>query len=116
MKRRKSKQIKVGSLKIGGDAPISVQSMTNTKTHDINATLSQIKKLELAGCELIRVAVPDKKAVIALSYIKESIKIPLVADVHFDYLLALAALDAGVDKIRINPGNIGNEARVQENH
>ncbi|MDO8885455.1 flavodoxin-dependent (E)-4-hydroxy-3-methylbut-2-enyl-diphosphate synthase [Candidatus Oleimmundimicrobium sp.] len=114
MKRVKSRQIKVGSLKIGGDAPISVQSMTNTKTHDIDKTVSQIKKLELAGCELVRVAVPDKKAVAALSHIKELIKIPLVADIHFNYKLALAALDAGADKIRINPGNIGNESRVRE--
>ena len=113
VKRRKSRQVKVGSLKVGGDAPISVQSMTNTKTHDVDATLSQIKKLESAGCELVRMAVPDKEAVAALPYIKESIKIPLVADVHFNYLLALAALDAGVDKIRINPGNIGDEARVR---
>ncbi len=113
MKRRKSRQINVGNLKIGGDAPISVQSMANTKTQDIEATVSQIKQLELAGCDLVRVAVPNEEAAKAMGEIKRNINMPLIADIHFDYKLALAALDAGADKIRINPGNIGDGARVK---
>jgi len=113
MKRRKSRQINVGNLKIGGDAPISVQSMANTKTQDIEATVSQIKQLELAGCDLVRVAVPNKEAAKAMGEIKKNINIPLIADIHFNYKLALAALDAGADKIRINPGNIGDSAHVK---
>ena len=97
---------------IGGSAPISVQSMTNTPTADIDATVQQARRLEMAGCDIVRVAVPDKAAAAALSEIRQSISIPLVADIHFDYKLALASLDAGVDKLRINPGNIGSQERV----
>ncbi len=111
--RRKSRQIQVGKVRIGGNAPIAVQSMTTTKTADTAATIAQIRKLESAGCEIIRVAVPDGESARALKTIKENISIPLVADIHFDWRLALAALDAGVDKIRINPGNIGGLDRVK---
>jgi len=99
---------------IGGGAPISVQSMTKTDTRDVSATVKQIKRLENAGCEIIRVAVPDMEAALALPRIKKKIKIPLVADIHFDYRLALKAIEAGVDKLRINPGNIGAEWKVKE--
>jgi (E)-4-hydroxy-3-methylbut-2-enyl-diphosphate synthase len=112
--RRKTKQVKVGSLALGGDAPITVQSMTNTDTRDVAATLAQIRRLELAGCELVRVAVPDEGAVRALPAIKKEMKVPLVADIHFDHRLALMALDAGADKVRINPGNIGPSWKLQE--
>lgn len=111
--RRKTIKIKCGRLNIGGDAPISVQSMTNTDTRNIHATVSQIKNLEKAGCELVRVAVPDMEAAEAIKKIKEEISIPLVADIHFDYRLALKAIDNGIDKLRINPGNIGNHDRVK---
>jgi (E)-4-hydroxy-3-methylbut-2-enyl-diphosphate synthase len=112
--RRKTKQIKAGTILIGSDAPISVQSMTNTDTHDVAATLAQIERLQLAGCELIRVAVPDEGAAEALTSIKSQMKVPLVADIHFDHKLALRALDAGADKIRINPGNIGAAWKLEE--
>jgi (E)-4-hydroxy-3-methylbut-2-enyl-diphosphate synthase len=112
--RRQTKQVMVGSLAVGGDAPISVQSMTNTDTRDVAATLAQIRRLELAGCELVRVAVPDEGAVRALPAIKKEMKVPLVADIHFDHRLALMALDAGADKVRINPGNIGPSWKLQE--
>jgi (E)-4-hydroxy-3-methylbut-2-enyl-diphosphate synthase len=114
MKRKKTKKIWVGKVPIGGDSPISVQSMTKTHTQNIAATIRQIKRLEGAGCEIIRVAVPDMKAVDALLQMKKKIKIPLVADIHFDYRLALKSIDAGVDKLRINPGNIGAEWKVKE--
>jgi (E)-4-hydroxy-3-methylbut-2-enyl-diphosphate synthase len=114
MKRRKTKKVWVGNVAIGGDAPISVQSMTKTDTRDVSATVKQIKRLEKAGCEIIRVAVPDMESALALSKIKSQIKIPLVADIHFDYRLALKAIDSGVDKLRINPGNIGAEWKVKE--
>lgn len=110
--RRFSKEIKVGTLTIGDNAPISIQSMTTTKTSDVQATAAQIKELEQAGCEIIRVAVPDRESALAISEIKKRIKIPIVADIHFDWRLAIAAIEAGADKIRINPGNIGNEAKV----
>lgn len=110
--RRFSKEIKVGTLTIGDNAPISIQSMTTTKTSDVQATAAQIKELEQAGCEIIRVAVPDRESALAISEIKKKIKIPIVADIHFDWRLAIAAIEAGADKIRINPGNIGNEAKV----
>lgn len=110
--RRLSRQVKVGGVKIGGGAPISVQSMTTTKTEDVQSTVAQIKELEAVGCELVRVAVPDMKAVAALRDTKKEVDIPLIADIHFDYRLALAAMEAGVDKIRINPGNIGDQNRV----
>jgi (E)-4-hydroxy-3-methylbut-2-enyl-diphosphate synthase len=111
--RKKTRQISVGNVKIGGNAPISVQSMTNTDTSDINATVAQIKRLEDAGCEIIRVAVPDKKAAEALGETKKQIKIPLIADIHFDYRLALEAIKQGVDGLRINPGNIGNKKKIE---
>lgn len=110
--RRISREIKIGNLIIGGKAPVTIQSMTNTKTSDVQATVAQIKALEEVGCEIIRVAVPDRESVLAIPQIKKEIKIPLVADIHFDWQLAIAAIEAGADKIRINPGNIGDEARV----
>ncbi|HEX7401722.1 MAG TPA: flavodoxin-dependent (E)-4-hydroxy-3-methylbut-2-enyl-diphosphate synthase [candidate division Zixibacteria bacterium] len=114
IKRKKTRKVWVGNVPMGGGAPISVQSMTKTDTRDVTATVKQIKRLEDAGCEIIRVAVPDMDAALALPKIKKKIKIPLVADVHFDYKLALKAIEAGVDKLRINPGNIGAEWKVKE--
>ena len=111
--RRKTHKIKAGSLYIGGNSPISVQSMTKTDTHDIRATVDQIKRLERAGCEIVRLAVPDMDAVRTLGRIKKKSDIPLVADIHFDYRLAIEAIAQGVDKIRINPGNIGSQERVE---
>ncbi|WP_251317178.1 flavodoxin-dependent (E)-4-hydroxy-3-methylbut-2-enyl-diphosphate synthase [Flintibacter muris] len=108
-----TKQINVGGVLIGGGAPITIQSMTNTPTQNRAATLDQIKKLAAAGCEIVRVTVPDMEAVRALGKIKESSPIPVVADIHFDYKLALEAVAAGADKVRINPGNIGGEDRVK---
>ncbi len=108
-----TKEIKVGNVKIGGGAPISVQSMCNTPTEDVEATVAQILRLEAAGCDIIRVAVPDMAAAKAVAAIKKRIHIPLVADIHFDYRLALASLEGGVDKVRINPGNIGGVERVR---
>ena len=112
--RRISNQIQIGGVKIGGGAPIVVQSMTNTDTHDVMSTIRQIKELEEYGCELVRVAVPDMEAAQALKKIKKGIKIPLVADIHFDYRLALAALESGVDGFRLNPGNIGDHAQIKK--
>jgi len=112
--RRISKPISIGSVVVGGGAPITVQSMTNTDTRDAQATIRQIHELEEVGCEIIRVAVPDRVAADALPAIKQGIHIPLIADIHFDYRLALAALDAGVDGLRLNPGNIGAEERVRQ--
>ena len=114
IKRRKTKKIYVGDVAIGGDAPISVQSMTNTDTRDIESTVRQIHELEKAGCEIIRVAVPDEEAAEALKSIKEQISIPLVADIHFSHRLALMAVEAGVDGLRINPGNIKLKHKVRE--
>ena len=111
--RRISKPIKIGDVTIGGGARIIVQSMTNTDTSDTRSTIYQIKQLEECGCEVIRVAVPDMQAAQALAEIKERISIPLIADIHFDYRLALAALKAGVDGLRLNPGNIGEPERVK---
>ena len=108
-----TKQIMVGTVPVGGGAPVSIQSMCNTKTHDVSATVEQILRLEEAGCEIIRVAVPDMAAARAIGRIKSQIHIPLVADIHFDYRLALECADQGVDKIRINPGNIGGDSRVK---
>jgi len=108
-----SKQIKVGNVPVGGGAPVSIQSMCNTRTDDVNATVEQIRRLTAAGCEIIRVAVPDMDAARAVGAIKERIEIPLVVDIHFDYKLALEAIAAGADKVRINPGNIGGEDRVK---
>ena len=113
MYRNQTKEIKIGNVTIGGNYPVAIQSMTNTKTEDVEATVSQILKLEAAGCEIIRCAVPTMEAAQALKEIKKSIHIPLVADIHFDYRLAIAAIENGADKIRINPGNIGTEDRVQ---
>ncbi|OFX13859.1 MAG: 4-hydroxy-3-methylbut-2-en-1-yl diphosphate synthase [Armatimonadetes bacterium RBG_16_58_9] len=113
MQRRATRKVRVGSVEIGGGAPVSVQSMTNTPTSDVDATIEQARRLEMAGCDIVRVAVPDRNAAAALRDIKSAISIPLVADIHFDHKLALAALDAGVDKLRINPGNIGSDQKVE---
>jgi len=112
--RRKSKQIQVGGVKIGGGAPIVVQSMTNTFTHDIVSTIRQIEELEEYDCEIIRVAVPDMESARAIKKIKKQISIPLIADIHFDYRLALAALESGADGLRLNPGNIGEPERIKK--
>ena len=112
--RRKSRQIELGGVKVGGQAPISVQSMTNTDTRDIIATVAQIKRLEKVGCELVRVAVPDEAAANCLAEIKKNISIPLLADIHFSHRLALIAVQQGVDGLRLNPGNIGSALRVRE--
>lgn len=109
-----TKVIKIGNIAIGGSNPIAIQSMTNTDTRDIEATVNQIKQLEEAGCEIVRVAVMDMEAAEAIKAIKNKINLPLVADIHFDYRLALKALENGVDKLRINPGNIGDEQRIKE--
>ncbi|MGE4213917.1 MAG: flavodoxin-dependent (E)-4-hydroxy-3-methylbut-2-enyl-diphosphate synthase [Anaerotignaceae bacterium] len=113
IERKIKKTVEVGGLKIGGDHPIIIQSMCNTDTRDVSATVRQIKALEEAGCELVRVAVPDMEAAIAVGKIKEQISIPLVADIHFDYRLALEVMKQGVDKVRINPGNIGDEEKIK---
>ena len=113
MLRTQTKVIQIGNVKIGGSYPVAIQSMTNTKTEDVEATVKQILALERAGCEIIRCAVPTMEAAEALREIKRRIHIPLVADIHFDYRLAIAAIENGADKIRINPGNIGNRERVQ---
>jgi len=113
MKRRKTRKIRVGNLFIGGNSPISVQSMTNTDTRDIRRTVNQIRRLERAGCEIVRLAVPDMEAAKALGEIKKRVHVPLVADIHFDYRLAMEAIAKGVDKIRINPGNIGSQEKVE---
>ena len=112
--RRKTRQIKIGDVLIGGGAPISIQSMTKTDTRDVRATLAQIRRLEKAGCEIVRLAVPDASAASALGAIRKGSRLPLVADIHFDHRLALKALDAGVDGLRINPGNIGSPVKVRE--
>lgn len=114
MERRRSRRISVGTVNVGGDAPITVQSMTNTPTRDIRKTIAQIHRLEQAGCEIIRVAVPDAESAEALRDIKQEIGIPLIADIHFDYRLALAAVKSGADAIRINPGNIGGIKKLTE--
>ena len=111
--REQTKVVQIGDRKIGGGNPIAIQSMTNTKTEDIDATVKQILALEQAGCDIIRCAVPTMEAAKALAKIKQQIHIPLVADIHFDYRLAIAAMENGADKIRINPGNIGSKERVQ---
>jgi (E)-4-hydroxy-3-methylbut-2-enyl-diphosphate synthase len=112
IKRRISKAVRIGGITVGGGAPIVVQSMTKTDTRDAWATIDQIKELEACGCEIIRCAVPDQEAAAALSTIKKSIRIPLIADIHFDHRLALAALKAGVDGLRLNPGNIADPEKV----
>lgn len=113
MKKRISNKIICGDVEIGGGAPISIQSMTNTDTRDVKATVRQIKELEEAGCQIIRLAVPDMEAAEAVKKIKKEAKIPVVADIHFDYRLALETINNGADKIRINPGNIGSRERVE---
>jgi len=113
MKKKRKREIFLGGVKIGGDAPISVQSMTKTDTREASSTIKQIHQLEKAGCEIIRVAVPNMKAAKILSSIKQAISIPLVADIHFDYKLALEAIKQGVDGLRINPGNMRSKQRVQ---
>jgi (E)-4-hydroxy-3-methylbut-2-enyl-diphosphate synthase len=113
IKRKKTRQIAVGPVKIGGSAPIAVQSMTNTPTEDVAATVAQIVRLQEAGCEIVRVAVPDPEAASAISVIKKQIDIPLIADIHFNYRLAIAAAKAGADGLRLNPGNIGSMKKVK---
>lgn len=113
VKRKYTRPVKVGNVQIGGCAPVSVQSMTSTKTSDIKATTGEIHRLENAGCQIVRVAVPDEAAADAIEDIRKEINIPLVADIHFNYRLALRSVERGVDKIRINPGNIGSEERVK---
>ncbi|KHO62511.1 4-hydroxy-3-methylbut-2-en-1-yl diphosphate synthase [Thermoanaerobacter sp. YS13] len=112
--RKITREVKIGNKKIGGNNPILVQSMTNTDTHDIEKTIEQIKRLEAEGCDIIRVAVPDMEAAEALKEIKKNINIPLVADIHFDYRLAIKSIENGADKIRINPGNIGREENIKK--
>ncbi|MFQ3548124.1 MAG: flavodoxin-dependent (E)-4-hydroxy-3-methylbut-2-enyl-diphosphate synthase [Armatimonadota bacterium] len=114
MERRITKKVFAGNIGIGGNSPISVQSMTNTKTQNVESTISQLKAFEMTGCDIARVAVPDMESAKAIKKIKKAIKIPLVADIHFDYKLAIESLKSGVDKLRINPGNIGSENKVIE--
>ncbi|MBR5241804.1 MAG: flavodoxin-dependent (E)-4-hydroxy-3-methylbut-2-enyl-diphosphate synthase [Clostridia bacterium] len=112
--RRKTREVKVGSVLIGGNAPISIQSMTNTPTEDVSATFRQVRALEDAGADIVRITAPTVESVATFARLKEmGIKVPLVADIHFDYKIALAAIDAGVDKIRINPGNIGSREKTE---
>ncbi len=113
-KRKKTKVVKIGSVEIGGNNPIAIQSMTNTDTRSKRKTIKQIKELEREGCEIIRVAVPDKDAAKNIKKIKKNINIPLIADIHYDYMLAIEAIKQGADKIRINPGNIGDRWKVEE--
>ena len=113
MKREETRKIKVRNIEIGGGAPVSVQSMCNTKTWDVEATLNQIRQFEEAGCEIVRLAIPDVKSAEAIEKIREKTEMPLVADIHFDYKLALMVAERGIDKIRINPGNIGGSEHVK---
>ncbi len=113
MERTRTKVVKIGNRLIGGGNPILIQSMTNTKTEQVEATVAQIRALEAAGCDIIRCAVPTMEAAEALKEIRKRISIPLVADIHFDYKLALAAIRHGADQVRINPGNIGSRERVR---
>lgn len=112
--RRKSRQIKIGDVLVGGDAPITIQSMTNTRTEDVKGTLAQIKQLEDAGADIVRVSVPDQDSADAFAKIKKGTKMPLVADIHFDYTMALEAIKGKADCIRINPGNIGKEEKIKQ--
>ncbi|MCD8325102.1 MAG: flavodoxin-dependent (E)-4-hydroxy-3-methylbut-2-enyl-diphosphate synthase [Clostridiales bacterium] len=111
--RMKTREIAIGDVTIGGNHPIAIQSMTNTKTQDVEATVAQIHRLEQAGCQIVRCTVPDEEAARALARIKKQIHIPLVADIHFDYRMAIAAMENGADKIRINPGNIGSVEKLR---
>ena len=113
MKRTETNRILVGSVPVGGDAPVSVQSMCNTKTWDVEATVAQIRALRAAGVDIVRLAVPDERSAYAVEALKEAVDVPLVADIHFDYRLALLCAERGIDKIRINPGNIGGEENVK---
>jgi (E)-4-hydroxy-3-methylbut-2-enyl-diphosphate synthase len=113
-KRKKTKVVKIGSVRIGGNNPIAIQSMTNTDTRSKRKTINQIRKLEMEGCEIIRVAVPDKQAAKNIGKVKKKISIPLIADIHYDYTLAIESVKQGADKIRINPGNIGDRWKVEE--
>ncbi|NTV41132.1 MAG: flavodoxin-dependent (E)-4-hydroxy-3-methylbut-2-enyl-diphosphate synthase, partial [Candidatus Moranbacteria bacterium] len=113
LKRRKTRKIKIGKLHLGGDAPVVIQSMCSTDTRDVKATVSQIKQLQKAGCELVRLAVPDLVAAKAIARIKKQVSIPLVADIHFSAELAMEAMRGGIDKLRINPGNIGSEEKIK---
>ncbi|MDY6823233.1 MAG: flavodoxin-dependent (E)-4-hydroxy-3-methylbut-2-enyl-diphosphate synthase [Thermodesulfobacteriota bacterium] len=112
IQRKKTRQINIGGVPVGGDAPVSVQSMTNTKTPDVAATVDQINRLTKAGCEIVRVAVPDEESAHAVAAIKAAIDIPLIADIHFSWRLAVAAMDSGADGLRINPGNIGGRKKT----
>ncbi len=112
MQRRKTCPIHVGNVTVGGKAPISVQSMTNTKTHHVAATVAQIERLSAVGCDIVRLAIPDMSAALAIKEIKSKVKVPLIADIHFDYRLAIAAIENGIDALRINPGNIGEVSHV----
>jgi len=113
LKRRKTRKIKIGKLYLGGDAPVVIQSMCSTDTRDVKATVAQIKQLQKAGCELVRLAVPDLVAAKAIAKIKKQVSIPLVADIHFSAELAMEAMKSGIDKLRINPGNIGSEEKIK---
>ena len=112
--RKKTRQILVGKVKMGGGAPVTIQSMLNTPAEDFAASVEQAKRLEAAGCEIIRAAIPNLQSVPLIEHLKKAVSVPIVADIHFDYRLALEAVAAGVDKVRINPGNIGDEDRVRQ--
>ena len=114
MKRRKTKVINIGDVKIGGGNPVVVQSMTNTHTQDVVATIKQVNELADAGAKIVRLAIPDKDSALALKTIKQAVQVPLIADIHFDYRLALASIKSGIDGLRINPGNIGSKDRIHE--
>ena len=114
MERMKTREVRIGNVTIGGNHPVAIQSMCNTRTSDVEATAEQIRRLTEAGCEIVRVAIPDMAAAEAIPAIRERIAIPLVGDIHFDYRLALAAIERGIDKIRINPGNIGGADRLEK--
>ena len=111
--RKKTRQIHIGSVAVGGDAPISVQSMTNTKTTDTETTVAQIQALTAAGCDIVRLAVPDMESAKNLGNIIQRVSVPLVADIHFDYRLAIESIHQGISALRLNPGNIGSEEKVQ---
>ena len=112
--RQKTRKIYIGDVAVGGDSPISVQSMTNTLTNDVDSTVNQIKQLADSGADIVRVSVPDQEAADAFKLIKQQATVPLVADIHFDYMMALAAIKGGADCIRIIPGNIGKEEKIRE--
>ena len=113
-KRKMTREVRVGDVKIGGNNPISVQSMTNTDTRDVEKTVAQIKRLEEVGCDIVRVAVVDMDAAKSISKIKEQVNIPIIADIHFDYRLAIESINNGIDALRLNPGNIGNIDNIKK--